>query len=132
MHHEMNVRKFRVDRLDDPHRQNIAIGLAGELIGVVRSSHRDRERIDLCPRHEIDDLIGVGQELFEAEFAFGAMSVFLVASAGFERPQDSKFALDRNTGQMRHLDDLGGDSDVIIVGGRRLRVGIERAIHHHR
>jgi hypothetical protein len=118
MHHEMNIGKFRMDSLDD--------------IGAMRSSHRDRQRIDLRSSHEIDRLIGVGQKLLAAEFAFRAMSVFLLAAAMFERTQDTKFPFDRRANRMCYLDDLCRYADIVIVRGWRLCIGFERAVHHHR
>ena len=77
VHDEMGVRQFGVDRLDDAHREDVAVRLAREFIGAMRRAHRDGQRIDLGPHDEIDGLVGIGQQLIAARLAFGAMAVLL-------------------------------------------------------
>jgi hypothetical protein len=62
----------------------------------------------------------------------GAVAVFLVAAHRLERAEAAELALDGDAARVRHVDDLAGDVDVVVVRGDRLAVGLERAVHHHR
>ncbi len=43
-----------------------------------------------------------------------------------------ELALDRGADPVGHVHDVAGDLDVVVVVGRRLAVGLQRAVHHHR
>ena len=44
----------------------------------------------------------------------GAVAVFLVAHAGFERAEHAELAFDRDAAEMRHVGDVLGDADVVV------------------
>jgi len=69
--------------------------------------------------------------LVVAELAFGAVAVFLVAHAGFERAEHPELTLDRDAAEMGHVGHGLGDADIVAPVARRLAVGLERAVHHH-
>ena len=54
---------LRVDLLDHVHGEDVAVGLAGELVGAVAGAAGDRQRVDLGARDEVDGLVGIGQQL---------------------------------------------------------------------
>ena len=130
MHHQMRIRQPAMDFLDHVHREDVAVGLARELVGAVRGAHRDRQRIDLGGADEIDRLVRIGQQLVVADLAFDAMAVLLLAAAVLERAEHAEFALDRGADPVRHLDHAPGDVDVVVIVRRGLGVGLERAVHH--
>ena len=66
------------------------------------------------------------------ELALGAVAVLLVAHAGLERAEHAELALDRDAAEMRHVGDRLGHGDVVVPVARRLAVGLQRAVHHHR
>ena len=132
MHDEMHVRQLLVDLLDDMHRQDRAVGLAGELVGAVRGAHGDGERIDLGLGDELHRLVRVGQELVVAELALEAVAVLLLALAALQRAEHAELALDRDAAEMGHLGHRLGDADIVVPVARGLAVGLERAVHHHR
>ncbi len=68
---------------------------------------------------EVDGLIGVG----EMNLA-GAVAVL-------DPAEGSELAFDGDALRVGGLGDLAGDGDVVVVVGRRLAVGEERAVHHH-
>ncbi|KAF0143579.1 MAG: hypothetical protein FD153_472 [Rhodospirillaceae bacterium] len=70
--------------LDHVHGQDIAGGLARELIGAVRSAHSDGKGIDPGLLYEIYCLIWIGQKLAVIQGSLETMTVFLVALACFE------------------------------------------------
>ena len=130
MHDQVRVRQPAVNFLDDAHGEGFTIGLAREFVGAVRGAHRDRKRVDLGLGDEVDRLVGVGEQLVVRQHALGAVSVFLLAGAVFERAEAAKFTLDRDATEMRHFGDLAGDVDIVVIARRRLAVGLERAVHH--
>jgi len=65
------------------------------------------------------------------ELPFGAVAVFGLAHAGLERAENAEFTFNRHTARMRHLHDAAGNVDIVVVVGRRLRIFLERAVHHH-
>ena len=66
------------------------------------------------------------------QLALGAVAVFLLAHAGFERAEHAEFAFDRDAAEMRHVGDGLGDADIVVLVAGRLAVGLQRAVHHHR
>ena len=102
----------------------VAVGLARELVGAVRGAHGDGERVDLGLGDEVDGLVGIGEQLVVREHALGAVAVLLLAGAVLERAEHAELALDRDAAEMRHLGDLAGDLDVVVVARRRLAVGL--------
>ena len=108
-----------MDLLDHPHREDFAVGLAGEFVGAVRGAHRDRERIDLGGADEIDGLVRIGQKLVVAELAFRAVAILLFAGAMLERAEHAELAFDGGADPVRDLRDAAGDLDVVGVVGRR-------------
>ena len=91
----------------------------------------DGQRIDARLGHESLGLIRIGQQLIVRQHAFGAVAVFLLAVARFERTEAAEFAFDRNALGMGQLAHFLGDFDVVVEVGRRLAVILERAVHHH-
>ena len=81
---------------------------------------------------EIDGLVGIGQQLVVRQRAFGAVPVFGLAMAAFQRAQHAELAFDRGADPMRHARHAFGDLDIVVIARRRLGVGHQRAIHHHR
>ena len=90
------------------------------------------QRVHLGGPHELDGLRRVGQQLVVRELALGAVSVFLVAHARLERAQHAQLALDRDAAQMRHVDHLAGDADIVLPVAGGLAVFLQRAVHHDR
>ncbi len=75
MHDEMRVRQPPIDLFDDMHRQDLAIGLAGKLVGPVRCATCNRKRIDTGTGDKINGLVRIGQELIMRQFPLGTMAV---------------------------------------------------------
>jgi hypothetical protein len=73
-----------------------------------------------------------GEQLVVGELSFGAVAVFLVAHAGFQRAEHAEFALHRDAAEMGHAGDGPGDADIVVPVGGGLAVGLQRAVHHHR
>ena len=120
-----------MDLLDPLHRQHVAVGLAGELVGPVARADRHGERIDARRRHEPRRLVGVGEQLIVRELAGGAVAVFGLTLAALQRPQAAELALHRHALPVGERDDLLGDLHVVVEVGRALAVFLERAVHHH-
>ena len=104
-----------MDFLDDAHRQDVAIGCAGELVGAVRRTAGDSQRIDLGAKHEIHCLIRIGQELVMTENAARTMTVFSLGFTAFERTKHAEFTFDRNADPMGDGGDPLRDLDIIFV-----------------
>jgi hypothetical protein len=102
VHDQMRVRGACVDRLDHVHRQDVAIGLARELVGAVRRAAGDRQRVDLGAKHEIERLVRIGQQLVMRELAFRARAVLGFRLAGFQRAEHAELAFHRRADPMRH------------------------------
>jgi hypothetical protein len=132
VHHQVGVGDAAVDLLDAVDRQDVAGGLAGELVGAVAGADGDGQRVELRALDEVGGLLGVGQQLFARHRGVGAVAVFLVALHGLQRPQAAQFALDGDAQLVRHVDHLARDVDVVVVAGDGLAVGLQRAVHHHR
>ena len=64
--------------------------------------------------------------------ALGAMAVLGLAMTALEAAEHAQLTLDRSTDPMRHVDDAARDRGIVLVIGRRLAVGLERSVHHHR
>jgi hypothetical protein len=110
----MRVRQLAVDLLDHVHGEDIAVRLAGELVGAVRGAHGDGERIDLGLLDELHGLVRIGQELVVRELALEAVAVFLLAFAAFQRAEHAELAFDGNAAEMRHGGDGLGDADIVV------------------
>ena len=59
------------------------------------------------------------------------MAILRLAGAAFERAEHAEFTLDRDPTPMGHFNDGFGDTDVILIIGGCLAVGLQGAIHHH-
>ena len=81
---------------------------------------------------EVDGLVGIGQQLVVRQRAFGAVAVLGLALAAFERAEHAELAFDRGADPVRHARDALGDRDIVVVARRRLGIGLQRAVHHHR
>ena len=132
VHHQMRVGDALVDFLDAVDRQDVAGGLARELVGAVAGADGDRQRVELGALDEVGGLLGVGQQLLARHRRFGAVAVFLVALHGLQRAQAAQLAFDRDAERVRHVDHLARHVDVVVVAGDGLAVGLQRAVHHHR
>ena len=103
MHDQVGVGQAAVDLLDHIHGQHRAVGLAREFVGAMAGAHGDGQCVDLGLVHEIDGLIGIGEELVVGKLALEAVAVFLFAHAGFERAEHAEFAFDRDADPVGHL-----------------------------
>ncbi len=118
VHDDVRVGQAAVDVLDDLHVEDVAVGLARELVGTVARADRDGEGVDARALDELLRLRGVG----EVDLT-GADAVLDAA----ERPQ---LALDGHAALVGVVDDLLRDGDVVLEAQRRLGVFGERAVHH--
>ncbi|MCY1203348.1 hypothetical protein D9M72_148500 [compost metagenome] len=130
MHHQVGVGQAGVDFLDAGDRQDVAGGLARELVGAVAGADGDGQRVQLGLAHEIGRLFRIGQQLIHGQLAVGAVAVFLVALHGFQRTQAAQLAFDRHAQLVRDVHDLLGHVHVVVVVGDGLAVFLERAVHH--
>jgi hypothetical protein len=72
--------------------QDVACGLAAELVGAVAGADGDRQRVQLGGLDEHGSFFGVGQHLAVVQLAFGADAVFLAGFAGFQVAQAAQLA----------------------------------------
>jgi hypothetical protein len=86
VHHEVGVGDAAVDFLDAVDRQDVAGGLAGELVGAVAGADRDRQRVELRALDEVGGLLGVGQQLLARHGASVPWPSSLSPLHGFQRP----------------------------------------------
>ena len=98
--------------------QTARLGIYGtllrrELVGAVRRTDRDGQRIDAGLRDEINDLLGLG--------VVALLGGNLVLDAG----QHAQLALDRHVELVSVFNDLLRQGDVLVVGKRR-------TVDHHR
>ena len=84
VHHQVRVRNAAMNLFDAPDGQDVARGLAAELVGTVARADGNRQRIELCALDKVSRLLGVGQQLFACHGGFGAMAVFFVTPHGLE------------------------------------------------
>src|SRR6266540_4048062 len=89
--------------LDHVHVEDVAVRLAGELVGAVRSAHSNRQRVDPGFLDELHGFVRVGQQLVVRELAFRAVAVFLVAHTGLKRALLAEFAVHRDAAEMGHV-----------------------------
>jgi hypothetical protein len=104
--------------------QNVACGLAGELVGAVAGANGDRQRVQLRQLHEFSRLFGVGQQLVMGHDRVGAVAVFLVALHGFQAAQATQLTFNRHAGGVGHLHDLAGDFHVVVEAGNGFAIGL--------
>ena len=71
---------------------------------------------------EIGGLVGVGEQLRAVERAGGAVPVFLLAMAAFQRAEAAQLAFHRHADGVRQLRHFAGHGDVVLVARRRLAV----------
>src|SRR5690554_1055653 len=117
VHDQVGVGQAGVDFLDALNRQDVARGLARELVGAVAGADGDGQRIELGAAHEIRSLFRVGQQLVARHGAFRAVAVFLVTHHGLERTQATELAFDGDAQLVSDLDHLASDFDVVFVIG---------------
>ena len=84
VHHQVRVGNALVDLLDALNRQDVASGLARELVSAVAGADGDGQRIQLGALHKICGLLGVGQQLLHGHRRLGAVAIFLVALHGLQ------------------------------------------------
>jgi hypothetical protein len=77
-------------------REDVAGGLARELVRTVRGADRDRERVDISLLHEVGGLFRIGQQHVAGELAGSARTVFFRGVTGLERTQAARFAFNRD------------------------------------
>ena len=132
VHHQVRVRQPLVDRRDHVHRQDVAGRRLRELVGAVRGADRDRERIDLGRARRNP---APGRDRSAAARAASLPSAPWPSSASpcpvsSEPRQPSSPSTETPTACASSLT-RAGDPDIVLVGGGRLAVGLERAVHHH-
>ncbi len=132
MHHQVRRRNALMDRLDPFDGQDLAGRRPREFVCTVACADRNCQRIHLRLFHEVRSLVRISQQLAVIKLALGTRAVFFSGHPGFETAQTSKFALHRNTARMGHVYHTPGHIDVVFIGGRRLHVLFERAVHHDR
>ena len=133
VHHQVAVREPAVDLLDPVHRQHVAVGLAGELVGPVAGADGHGQGIDTRLGDEPLGLVGIGQQLVVGELAVGAVAVLLSRpSPRLERAEAAQLAFDRHALRRGPASTTSlVTSHVVVEVGRRLAVFLERAVHHH-
>ena len=102
MHDEVRIRQFPMDRLDNVHRQNVAVRLSRKFVSTVRRAAGNGQRVHLGAGDEVDGLIGIREQLVVRQRSFGAVPVFGLAMAAFERAQHAELAFDRGADPVRH------------------------------
>nr|CUV12243.1 conserved protein of unknown function [Ralstonia solanacearum] len=132
VHHQVGVGDARVDFLDAADRQDVAGGLARELVGAMAGADGDGQGVELGGLDELRGFLGVGQQGRMIELADGAVAIFLARLAGFQRTQAAEFTLDRHANLVRHVDHAARDVDVVVERGRGLAILAQRAVHHDR
>src|ERR1019366_8034808 len=103
VHNQVGIRRRRMNLRDAIDVQNVARGLARELVGAVARADGDRQRIDLGPRHEILGLSRVGEHHVMRQRPFRTHAVLLARLPGFQRTEAAQLPLDRDPDAMRHL-----------------------------
>ena len=126
VHHQVGVGQAAVDLLDEVHLQHVAGGLLGELVGAVAGADGDGQGVAAGVGDEVLGLVRVGQ------VRQGLVAAQAGAVAVLDAAQAADLALDGHAQGVGLLHDLPGDLDVVLVGGRRLAVLHQRAVHHHR
>ncbi|MCY1233654.1 hypothetical protein D9M72_462050 [compost metagenome] len=132
MHHQVGVGDAGVDFLDAADRQDVAGGLAGELVRAVRGADGDGQCVQLGGLDEVGGLLRIGQQHGVVQHADGADAVFFAGFTGFQRAQAAQFAFHGHADGVGQLHHLAGDVNVVVVLGRGLAVFAQRAVHHHR
>ena len=132
VHDQVGVGDALVDFLDAADGQDVARGLAAELVGAVAGADGNGQGVQLRGLDEHGGFFRVGQHLAVVELAFSANTVFFTGFAGFQVAQAAQFAFDRDAHLVRHVHHLAGHFHVVLEGGRRLAVFHQRAVHHHR
>jgi hypothetical protein len=84
-----------VDFLDAADGQDVARGLAAELVGAVAGADGNGQRVQLRGLDEHRGFLGVGQHLAVVQLALGANAVFLAGFTGFQVAQAAQLALPR-------------------------------------
>ena len=87
----MGVGDTGVDFLDALNRQNIARGLACELVGAVAGTNGNSQRIQLRALDKVSGFFGVRQQLLTGHDGVGAVAVFLIALHGLQGAQAAQF-----------------------------------------
>ena len=83
VHDQVGVGDARVNFFDATDGQDVAGGLACELVRAVAGANRNRQGIELCGFDKLCGFFGVGQHLAVVEFAHGADAVFFTRFARF-------------------------------------------------
>ena len=132
MHDQVGIRDARMDFLDALDRQGVPGRRLGELVGAVAGADGDSQGIDLGGLDELGGFFRIGQQLAVIQGAFRAHAVLFTGHAGFQAAQAAQLAFHGHTAGMGEGHGLLGDAHVVVVVGRRLAVGHQRAVHHHR
>ena len=130
MHNQVRVGDATVDLSNTIDGEDVARGLARELVGPMTRANRNGQGIELGLTHEVRGLLWVGEELVGRHGGVGAMAVFLVAAHGLQRPKAAEFTLHRDALGMGHGHHGLGHLHVVVVAGNGLAIGLQRAIHH--
>jgi hypothetical protein len=131
VHHQVGVRNAGVDFLDAVDGQDVAGGLARELVGAVRGADGDGQRVELGGLDEVGGLLRIGQQHRVVELAFGAVPSSSPASPVSSEP--------RQPSSPSTVTPRRGPSAPPCGSRRRctrsptgLAVFLQRAVHHHR
>ena len=128
----MRIGDAGVDFLDAADRQDVARGLAAELVSTVAGANGNGQGVQARGFDKLGGFFGVGQHLAVVQLAFGANAVFFSGFASFQIAQATKFSFNRHTECMCHVDDAAGDVDVVAKVGGSFAVLVQGAVHHHR
>ncbi len=118
MHHQVGVGQTAVNFFNAADREDFARGFAGELVGTVASTDRDREGIHLGGFNKVNGFIRVGQQLIMAEGTFKTVAVFGFTLACFQRAEATQFAFNTDANRVGNIHHLGGDTHVVLEASR--------------
>ena len=102
--------------------QDVAGGLAGELVGAMAGADGNGQRVNTGLFYKIFGLYRIGQHLVVAQFSLRTNAIFFACVTGFQAAQTAQLAFNRHTNRVRHLAHQACDIDVVSVAGRRQAV----------
>ena len=128
----MGIGQNLVNFFNNVNGQNFTVRFAGKFVSAVRSSDGNSQSVDMSFLNKSFGFVRVGNQTFLVNNAFGTVTVFLVAFAGFQRTDDAEFAFDGSADGMSAGDDFAGNFYVVFIGRGRFAVSFQRPVHHNR